>query len=115
VSDSVIEQAIREAQAVLWDKFPPHDNLPDDVAVGAIRAIASTPRVQIALERASDTIFAFVLRGVHHISSDELSEPSDILLQLWDVLDDPELNRLLGNSQNPQVRIGLGPKKPPSD
>jgi hypothetical protein len=54
----------------------------------------------------------FVLRAVRHILSDQLSEPRETIDRLWHVLDEPELNGLLGFAQNSGIKIG--PKKPPT-
>jgi len=107
---AVLERVIRDAQEVLWDNLRPTDNLPDEPTVMALRAIVSAPRVDTALEQASDTVFVFVLRAVRHILSDQWSAPRETIYQLWDVLDEPELNALLGFAQNSQIRIG--PRKP---
>jgi hypothetical protein len=39
-------------------------------------------------------------------------KPRIALTQLWDILDEPQLNRALGNKQN--ARINLWLKKPPA-
>ena len=112
MSTSAIERAIRDAQDVLWDNVPPTEDLTDEAIVGAIHAIVSAPRVQIALETASDTVLVFVLRSVNRIVSDQSIEASESLSELWHVLADPDLYRLLGVMKG--RRIEIGPKKPPA-
>ena len=48
-----------------------------------------------ALERGSDTALCFVLRAVKRILSEE-NQPNTTISRLWEVLDEPELNRALG-------------------
>jgi hypothetical protein len=54
--------------------------------------------VHQALERGNDTALCFVLRGVKRILSDE-DQPNMIISRLWEVLDEPELNRALGQKE----------------
>src|SRR5260370_11666729 len=51
----------------------------------------------------------FVLRAVNRILSDE-DQPNTTINRLWDVLDQPELNRALRQNS----RMILGQKKPPA-
>ena len=62
-----------------------------------------------ALERGNDTALCFVLRAVNRILSDE-DQPNTTIDQLWDVLDQPELNRALRQNS----RMILGQNKPPT-
>jgi hypothetical protein len=110
--DQLIELLARKAQDVLWDAVSPARRVSDDTAVRTIRALISTPAAQTALEKGSDTLRAFALRAVHRILSDETQSPRTALTQLWDTLDEPQLNRALGNKQN--ARINLWLKKPPA-
>jgi type 1 fimbriae regulatory protein FimE len=59
-----------------------------------------SPAVQSALERSSDTFLAFALRAVERILADQSRTDREIISRLWDVLDDPHLNRALGLPQN---------------
>jgi hypothetical protein len=58
------------------------------------------------LERGHDTAFCFVLRAVNRVLSDDDQPDRTTINRLWDVLDEPELNRALGGQQNV--------KKPPA-
>jgi hypothetical protein len=80
--------------AILWVNLPPASNLPDAQAVKSLRALVRAPQVHQALERGNDTALCFVLRAVNRILSDE-DQPNTTINQLWDVLDQPELNRAL--------------------
>jgi hypothetical protein len=53
-----------------------------------------------ALERSSDTLLKFALREVERVLSDQSRTNRETINRLWDVLDDPHLNRALGIPQN---------------
>ena len=105
--DLVIKRTLRDAQGILWANLPPASNLPDAQAVKSLRALIRTPQGQQVLERGNDTALCFVLRAVNRILSDE-GQPNTTINRLWDVLDEAELNRALGQSS----RMILGQKKP---
>jgi hypothetical protein len=107
--DLIIKRTLREAQGILWANLPPASNLPDAQAVKSLRALVCAPQVHQALERGNDTALCFVLRAVNRILSDE-DHPNTTINQLWDVLDQPELNRALRLNS----RMILGQKKPPT-
>ena len=107
--DLVIKRTLWEAQGILWANLPPASNLPDAQAVKSLRALVRAPQVHQALERGNDTALCFVLRAVNRILSDE-NQPNTTINQLWDVLDQPELNRALRQNS----RMILGQKKPPA-
>ena len=110
--DRVIRQALRDAQDILWVNLPPNHNLSDDSAVAALRAVIAVPAVQDAIEQGDDTALCFMLRAVNHILRDESENPRKTIDRLWGILDDPELNRMLGLRRN--ARMILGRKKPPA-
>ena len=102
----LIERTLRDAQGILRANLPPAKNLPDDQAVQSLRAIVRTPQVREVLERGDDTALCFVLRAVNRILSDENQPHRTTINRLWDVLDEPEFNRVLSGQQNM--------KKPPA-
>ena len=61
---------------------------------------------------ATTPLFASVLRAVNRILSDKDQPDRVTISRLWEVLDEPELNRALGIRQN--SRMILGRKKPPA-
>ena len=107
--DLVIKRTLREAQGILWANLPPASNLPDAQAVKSLRALIRTPQGQQVLERGNDTALCFVLRAVKRILSEE-NQPNTTISRLWEVLDEPELNRALGQNSS----MILGQKKPPA-
>ena len=110
--DLVIKRTLREAQGMLSANLPPARNLPDAQAVKSLRALIRTPQGQQVLERGNDTALCFVLRAVNRILSDKDQPDRVTISRLWEVLDEPELNRALGIRQN--SRMILGRKKPPA-
>ena len=110
--DLLIERTLRDAQGILRANLPPAKNLPDNQAVQSLRAIVRTPQVREVLERGNDTALCFVLRAVNRILSDKDQPDRVTISRLWEVLDEPELNRALGIRQN--SRMILGRKKPPA-
>ena len=107
--DLVVKRTLREAQGILWANLPPASNLPDAQAVKSLRALIRTPQGQQVLERGNDTALCFVLRAVKRILSEE-NQPNTTISRLWEVLDEPELNRALGQNSS----MILGQKKPPA-
>ena len=110
--DRVIQQALRDAQDILWANLPPSRNLSDNSAVAGLRAVIAVPAVREAIQQGNDTALCFMLRAVNHILSYESDNPRKTIDRLWGILDDPELNRMLGLRQN--ARMILGRKKPPA-
>ena len=106
--DLVVKRTLR----ILWANLPPASNLPDAQAVKSLRALIRTPQGQQVLERGKDTALCFVLRAVNRILSDKDQPDRVTISRLWEVLDEPELNRALGIRQN--SRMILGRKKPPA-
>jgi hypothetical protein len=94
--DAVIEQALRDAQNILWRNLPPTQSQSDEAVVRALRDIVRSARVKSVLERGSDTALVFVLRATNKVLADESETPREIIARLWNILDEPELNRALG-------------------
>jgi hypothetical protein len=100
--DLVIKRTLRDAQGILRANLPQARNLSDDQAVKSLRAIVRTPQVRQALEHGNDTALCFVLRACKfRILSDDDQPNRTTINRLWDVLDEPELNRALGIRSRP--------------
>ena len=110
--DAEIEQALRDAQNILWSNLPPTQSQSDEAVVRALRDIVRSARVKSVLERGSDTALVFVLRATNKVLADESQTPREIIARLWNILDEPELNRALGIPQNSRMKIGR--KQPPA-
>jgi hypothetical protein len=70
------------------------------------RELVRSQAVRSALERGSDTFFAFALRAVERVISDQSRTNREMINSLWEVLDDPHLNDVLGNRHNRRKIIG---------
>jgi hypothetical protein len=110
--DVVIKRTLRDAQGILRANLPPASNLPDAQAVKSLRALVRRPQGRQVLEAGNDTALCFVLRAVNRVLSDEAQPDHVTISRLWEVLDEPELNRALGIEQN--SRMILWRKKPPA-
>ena len=99
-SDRVIIDAIKVAKDLLWQNLPPTHNLTDVATVMRFRELVRSQAIRSALERSSDTLLAFSLRAVERVVSDQSRTNRETINRLWDVLDDPHLNRALGIPQN---------------
>src|SRR5262249_52375729 len=99
-SDRVIIHAIKVAKDRLGQNLPPTHNLTDAATVMRFRELVRSQAIRSALERSSDTLLAFSLRAVERVVSDQSRTNRETINRLWDVLDDPHLNRALGLPQN---------------
>jgi hypothetical protein len=67
------------------------------------RELVRSQAVRSALERSSDTLFAFALRALAQVISDQSRTNRETINQLWDALDDPHLNQALGLPQKSRM------------
>jgi hypothetical protein len=67
------------------------------------RELVCSQALRSALERSSDTLLAFSLRAVERVVSDQSRTNRETINRLWDVLDDPHLNKALGLPQNSRM------------
>jgi len=108
----LIEFILRRAHETLWANLPPQSRLSDAKAVATIRELVSSPTARKAIERGSDTLCAFALRALNRIVCGKSRSPADIITQLWDIVDEPQLTRVLGIRKNPSPNLSI--KKPPA-
>lgn len=106
-SDRIIVEAIKAAQDLLSQNLPPAHNLTDAATVMRFRELIRSQAIRSALERGSDTLFAFALRAVERVTSDHSQANRQTINRLWEVLDDPHLNKALGNPPNRRKMLGL--------
>ena len=99
-SDRTIVDAIKVAQDLLRQNLPPTHNLTDAATVMRFRELVRSQAIRSALERSSDTLLTFALREVERVLSDQSRTNRETINRLWDVLNDPHLNRALGIPQN---------------
>jgi hypothetical protein len=99
-SERIIVEAIKVAQDLLCQNLPTAQNLSDAAAVMRFRELVRSQAIRSALERSSDTLFAFALRAVERVISDQSRTNREMINRLWEVLDEPHLNQALGNPHN---------------
>jgi len=102
-SDRVIVDTIKMAQDLLRQNLPPTRQLTDAATVMRFRELIRSQAIRSALERSSDTVLAFALRAVEQAVSDQSRTNRETINRLWDVLDDPHLNKALGLPQNSRM------------
>src|SRR5262249_60809267 len=105
-SDRIIVDAIKVAQDLLCQNLPAAQKLSDAAALLRFRELVHSQAVRLALERSSDTLFAFALRAVERVISDQMRTNREMINRLWEVLDDPHLNQALVNPHNRPKMIG---------
>jgi hypothetical protein len=105
-SDRIIVDAIKAAQDLLCQNLPPAHKLTDVATVMRFRELVRSQAIRSALERSSDTLFAFALRAVERVISDHSRTNRETINRLWEVLDDPHLNQALGNPHNHGKMLG---------
>jgi hypothetical protein len=102
-SDRIIVDTIKVAQDLLLQNLPPAHNLTDAATVMRFRELVRSQAIRSALDRSSDTLLAFALRAVERVVSDQSRTNRETINQLWDILDDPHLNKALGLPQNSRM------------
>ena len=105
-SERIIVDAIKLAQELLCQNLPAVHNLSDAALVMRFRELVRSQAVRSALERSSDTLFAFALRAVERVTSDHSQTNRETINRLWEVLDDPHLNQALGIPPNRRKMLG---------
>ena len=104
-SDHIIVDAIKVAQELLCQNLSAQ-NVSDAAAVMRFRELVRSQAVRSALERSSDTLFAFALRAVERVVSDQSPANRKMINRLWEVLNDPHLNEALGKPHNRRKIVG---------
>ena len=106
MTDRIIVEALRLAQDLLCQNLPAAQNLSDAAVVMRFRELVRSQAVRSALERSSDTLFAFALRAVELVISDQSRTDREMIDRLWEVLNDPHLTEALGNPHNRRKMVG---------
>jgi hypothetical protein len=102
-SDRIIVDAIKVAQNLLLQNLPLAHNFTDAATVMRFRELVRSQAIRSALERSSDTLLTFALRAVERVVSDQSRTNRETINRLWDILDDPHLNKALGLPQNSRM------------
>jgi hypothetical protein len=66
-SERIIIEAIKVSQDLICRNLPAVQRLSDDLAIMRFRELLRSHAVRSALERCSDTLFAFALRAVERV------------------------------------------------
>jgi hypothetical protein len=108
-SDRVVVEAIKVAQTLLSQNLPPAYNLPDAVTGTRARAFGLLYTIGIGAQQRH--VARICLAGVEHVVAEQSQTDREIITRLWDILDDPHLNRALGIAQNSRFMLGPNPKR----
>jgi hypothetical protein len=85
---------VRRLQAALAPSLFAGTRPPDDMIVAELRAMLASDGVRLLLERAPATQFSEVIRRAQRVVS-RSGPDADIIIALWDFIDDAELNEAL--------------------
>ncbi len=102
-STPILDDAVREAQDVLWEALPPGSSR--ELAVVKLRALLGSPKITAALAAASDNVIAFAIRESRVHLAERPARPDKTISALWEILDDRGLNQAVGIPQNPGVKF----------
>src|SRR5215468_10127143 len=101
--DYLFVVAIKLVQDPVLQYFPMAHNFTDAATVMRFRELVRSQAIRSALDRSSDTLLTFALRAVERVVSDQSRTNRETINQLWDILDDPHLNKALGLPQNSRM------------
>jgi hypothetical protein len=85
---------VRRLQAALAPSLFAGTRPPDDMIVAELRAMLASDGVRLLLDRAPATQFSEVIRRAQRVVS-RGGPNADIIIALWDFIDDAELNEAL--------------------
>jgi len=85
--------------------------LADEATVARLRELVRSSAVRAALLQSSDGFLTFVLRAVEVVVADQSQTDREMIARLWDVLDEPHLNKALGIPQNSRISYGPYPRR----
>src|SRR5262249_35295953 len=105
-SDRTIVDAIKVAQNLLSQNLPPAHNLTDAATVLRFRELIRSQAIRSALERSSDTLFAFALRAVERVTSDHSQNKGDTKNRRGGAFAHPHRNQAWGTPQNRRKMLG---------
>lgn len=105
-SDRLIVEAIKVARDLLCQNLPPRQHLGNAATMMRFQELVRSQAIRSALERSADTLFAFALRAVERVISDQTRTNREIINQLWEILDDPHLNQALGIPHSGRKTLG---------
>jgi hypothetical protein len=99
--DRLIVEAIKVAQDLLRQNLM--HNLTDAATVLRLRELVHSVSIRSALDRSSDTLLAFALRALERALCDHSRPHRETIDLLWDILDEPHVNKALGLPQNSRM------------
>jgi hypothetical protein len=102
-----IVDALKLAHSLVWENTRPTT---ESDTVLQLRDLVHSSFVRSALECSSDSLPAFALREVARALTDQSQTPGDTIARIRNVLDDPQLNALLGFPQKRWITFRPRPR-----
>jgi hypothetical protein len=99
-----IVDALKLAHNLVWENLRPTT---ESATVLQLRELFHSPSVRSALERRSDSLRAFAFREIVGVLTDQSQTPGETIARVRSVLDDPQLNEVLGFPQKRWIRYRL--------
>jgi hypothetical protein len=107
MSSDPIVNALKLAHKLVWENLRPTT---EAATVSQLRDLIHSPPVRSALERSSDSLPAFALRDVARALTDQSQTHGETIARIQNVLDDPQLNEVLGFPQKRWIRFRPRPR-----
>jgi len=105
--DLAIVDALKLAHSLVWENLR---QTTESGTVLQLRELVHSSIVRSALERSSDSLPAFAFREVAHALTDQSQTPGETIARIRNVLDDPQLNEVLGFPQKRWIRFRPRPR-----
>jgi hypothetical protein len=106
-SDRIIVDALKVSHGLVWENLRPTT---ESATVLQLRELVHSPTVRSALERGSDALPTFALRDVAQVLTDQSQTHGETLARIRSVLDDPQLNEVLGFPQKRWIAFRQRPR-----
>jgi hypothetical protein len=97
-----IVDALKLAHSLVWENQRPTT---EAATVLQLRELVHSPSVRSALARSSDSLPTFALRDIVRVLTDHSQTHGETIARVRTVLDDPQLNEVLGFPQKRWIRF----------
>jgi hypothetical protein len=104
MSSDVIVDALKLSHNLVWENLRPTT---ESATVLQLRGLFHSSSVPSALKRSSDSLPAFAVREIMGVLTDQSQTPGETIARIRTVLDDPQLNEVLGYPQKRWIRYRL--------
>jgi hypothetical protein len=102
-SDPIVD-ALKLSHNLVWENLRPTT---ESATILQLRELFHSSSVRSALKRSSDSLPAFAVREIMGVLTDQSQTPGETIARVRSVLDDPQLNEVLGFPQKRWIRYRL--------